>query len=295
MSADALTHRLLELMRDEDLGDPPRDATAAVLADDGDRRGVFAVRAREALVVAGLPLLRPMLATFGCSAEVEPGVADGQRVEAGTELARITGPLREVVSVERSVLNLLGRLCGVATNTRRYAEKIPRGAPASVYDTRKTTPGLRVLEKYAVRCGGGCCHRFGLHDAVMIKDNHAMFANGPAAFAAFVRSCAERARSLVPAPVFVQVEVDRPEQFEAVLGLGPGGVDAVLLDNMAPSVMASCVAGRDRRAPHLYLEASGGITLESIADAARSGVDRISVGAITRDAATVDIGLDAMA
>lgn len=197
---------------------------------------------------------------------------------------------------ERTLLNLLSRLSGIATLTRTYdrAMRSKGEVRASLFDTRKTTPGLRVLEKYAVRCGGGRCHRIGLYDAVLIKDNHI---EGVALdkLTAWVESAATRAARLRPAARFFEVEVDSLAQLEQVLFARLGkhpAVDIVLLDNMTPETLKMAVRWRDALSPEVQLESSGGINLHTIAGVARAGVDRISVGALTHSAPIVDLGLD---
>ena len=290
-----LPRRLFELMRDEDLGPTGIDATAAAI--DGGPSGSeieAAVRAREACTAAGLAFAADLASVFGDAgdagaAQFEATVEDGARIDAGMMAGVLRGPLGAVVRTERALLNLLGRLSGVATRAAAFAAEIPTGSACRVFDTRKTTPGLRALEKHAVRCGGACCHRMGLHDAVLIKDNH-ISAIPDGELAGFVRAAAERGRAAGAS--FVEVEVDRLAQLERLAALEAGVIDVVLLDNMGDSDLRTAAALRDGRQPGLLLEASGGVTLDRIASIARTGVDRISVGSITRDAATVDFGLD---
>ena len=284
-----LVRRLLELARDEDLG--RGDATATVALAPGESASA-AVVAREPATVAGLALLPALLSVFASGVTIELAVRDGDRVARGDTLATIAGPARSVVGLERTLLNLLGRLCGVATLTARYVEAIPPGSRARVCDTRKTTPGLRLPEKYAVRCGGGHLHRLGLDDAVLIKDNH-LAGLSPEQIASLARSASERARLLVGDRLrFVMVEVDTLDQLRALLGLEAGTVDIVLLDNMSPALIKEAVAMRDASGCGLELEASGGVRLDTIAAIASAGVDRISVGALTHQAASIDLGLD---
>jgi nicotinate-nucleotide pyrophosphorylase (carboxylating) len=290
LASGGLVRRLLELARDEDLGREPGwgDITSLVCID-ADSRSRAGFVARGAGVAAGMAALPEVLQVFGGSAEVEVHVADGQPFSAGSRLATIRGATRDLLAIERTALNLLSRLCGIATTTGQY--RAAAGAGARLYDTRKTMPGLRVLEKYAVRCGGGYCHRIGLHDAVLIKDNHIAGVE-VARLAEVVGSAARQARAARPDLLFVEVEVDSLDQFEALLPLPVGLIDIVLLDNMPPERLRRAVAMRDQAAPALQLEASGGVRLETIRQIAESGVDRISVGALTHSAVTVDIGLD---
>jgi nicotinate-nucleotide pyrophosphorylase (carboxylating) len=198
-------------------------------------------------------------------------------------LATVTGPLRAILAAERTALNFLQRLSGVATLTHKFVAAI-EGFRTQVLDTRKTTPGWRRLEKYAVRAGGGTNHRFGLHDAILIKDNHLAGLGGD------VRRAVEAARAATGnGRVPVEVEVDTLEQLESALS---ARADIVLLDNMTLDQLRSAVEHRDSIAPEVKLEASGGVTLTTVRDIAATGVDRISVGAITHSAPALDIGLD---
>jgi len=295
----SLTRRILTLALDEDIG--AGDATASALPAP-DRPVIATLRAREAMVVAGLRALPVLIEVFHEAARpdlqairFEASMDDGSQARAGQPLGTIAGPLEGVLTIERTMLNLLGRLSGVATTTARFVERAREGGKSGVYDTRKTTPGLRRLEKYAVRCGGGLCHRLDLADALLIKDNH-LAGVGDAALAGVATRMASEARRRAVAcgaPLrFVMVEVDRLEQLEALLTLPNGVVDLALLDNMTPEALAEAVRRRDKAGASIELEASGGITLATIAQVASSGVDRISVGSLTRAAVVVDIGLD---
>ncbi|MCA8933010.1 MAG: carboxylating nicotinate-nucleotide diphosphorylase [Rhodospirillaceae bacterium] len=207
-------------------------------------------------------------------------VVDGDRVEAGDVLATIGGQARALLTAERTALNLLGRMCGIATVTGAAAEAARLSSPhARVCCTRKTTPGLRVLEKYAVRCGGGVNHRFGLDDGVLIKDNHIALAGG-------IEAAITRAKAAVGHMVKIEVEVDTLDQLREVLDLG---ADAVLLDNMDLTTLTQAVALVDGR---LVTEASGGITPDRVADVAGTGVDLLSLGWLTHSAKTLDVALD---
>lgn len=285
LSEGGLVDRLLLLAREEDLGRPAMDLTTGALGLKGEATGRFV--AREAMVVSGLACMPALLEVFAPACAWSPAASDGQRVESGQPLGEVAGPAPELLALERTALNLLSRLSGVATNTARYVEAV-EGTGAAVLDTRKTTPGLRALEKYAVRCGGGLCHRVGLHDAVLIKDNH-LAGMSPEVIRRRIAAAAAKARSAAD-PRFVEVEVDSLEQLESVLGAE--GVDIVLLDNMAPEALRRAVALRDDRSPGTLLEASGGVRLETIRAIAETGVERISCGALTHQARGVDIGLD---
>lgn len=301
LSQQGLVSRLLELARDEDLGSPARDlAGEAALGTHQLTRSV--VRAREPAVVCGLACVPQLLDVFGVSAEVTLLASDGAVVGAGDAVCEISGSARGIVMLERTLLNLLGRLSGIATLTRRYAEAIA-GTAAKLYDTRKTTPGLRVLEKYAVRCGGGYCHRLGLYDALMLKDNHLTDAagerlDGPAFVTQVNTALASAARAGVQPPMVI-VEVDTLEQFCSLTDAIASHallhrVDVVLLDNFPLDALAAAAQRRGEACPRLLLEASGGVRLDMIAAIAASGVDRISTGAVTHQATGIDFGLDAV-
>lgn len=305
LRATGLPQRLFALARDEDLGPGLLDVTAHVCQSDGGDATFHArVIARSTGVAAGLAFVPDLLEAFASAAPAllaTPLANDGERLLPGQPLLHLRGPAASVVVVERTLLNLLARLSGVATLTDAFAAAARFGAAAAslppplVLDTRKTTPGLRTLEKYAVACGGGTPHRMGLHDAVLIKDNHlaaAGVAADPARLQHWLAHAAARARALRPAPAFIEVEVDTLEQFEALLTLPAGTVDIALLDNMPPRTMLEAARRRNTRAPALRLEASGGVSLATIADIAATGVDRISVGRLTHHAVSLDLGLD---
>ncbi len=288
LAATGLVERLILLARDEDLG-PVGDVTSGACIDAG-LAGEGRVVMRNGGVVAGLAALEALRSSFAPGCRAEALAQDGARVPAGTTVAVLRGPVRELLALERSLLNLLGRLSGIATLTARYVAALPAGSRAGLYDTRKTTPGLRVLEKYAVRCGGGKCHRLGLHDAVLIKDNHlAGVAAGE--LAGFVSEASRKARA-TGGVAFVEVEVDTLEQFAVLAKLPRGVVDIVLLDNMGEAQLREAAWVRDGSCPWLELEASGGVTLDTLPGIAATGVDRISVGALTHQAVSVDVALD---
>lgn len=254
------------------------------------------VVARKPGSIAGLAAAKVTLDEYDPSIEWRPAVEDGHAVVAGAVVAEISGKARSLLAVERPLLNLLGHLSGIATLTRRFVDAVA-GTKARIYDTRKTTPGWRRLEKYAVRCGGGHNHRLGLFDGILIKDNHLALgatAEGvryspPEALSKVRRFLEQLDESDPYRQLLVEVEVDSLEQLREVL---PSGPDLVLLDNMPPETLRRAVELRDRLAPAVELEASGGINLESVTAVARSGVDRISVGALTHSAEWLDVGLD---
>jgi nicotinate-nucleotide pyrophosphorylase (carboxylating) len=267
-----------ELLRRELRDDLGRagDITTDAIAAPGDRAAAE-IMARRAGRVCGVGIALDAFRLLG-DVEAEIVRSDGGDVEPGEVLARVGGSARTMLSAERTALNLLGHLSGVATATRDLAKAIAEH-PARIVDTRKTTPGLRALEKYAVRVGGGSNHRFGLDDAVLIKDNHLLLAGG-------VREAVERARARLGHLVKLEIEVDTLEQLTEALELG---VDAVLLDNMSIADLTEAVAMARGRAT---TEASGGIDAATIAAVAATGVDRISLGWITHSAPALDVGLD---
>jgi nicotinate-nucleotide pyrophosphorylase (carboxylating) len=287
--------QLIRLAVREDL-DRVYDWTTVALVGEAVE-GHATVAARGAGVVAGLPAAKLVLEEYDPRIAWSPLAADGQPVVAGQPLATLSGPARSLLAAERPLLNLLGHLCGIATLTAQYVAAIA-GTRARIYDTRKTLPGWRRLEKYAVRMGGGTNHRLGLFDAVLIKDNHLALGAGEQAHARYTPAEAvRRARKFLSqlepgelrADMLVEVEVDSLAQLAEVL---PERPDIVLLDNMPPDVLRQAVAMRDHGFSPVELEASGGINLATVRSVAESGVERISVGALTHSAAWLDVGLD---
>jgi nicotinate-nucleotide pyrophosphorylase (carboxylating) len=264
----------------EDLG--RGDLTTAATVDAGVE-GSAVLATREACVVAGLPLVEVVLGELHARERlrVRRVVDEGDRVAGGTVLAEITGELAPLLTGERVLLNLVQALCGVATVTRRYVDAVA-GTGALILDTRKTTPGLRLLQKYAVRMGGGRNHRFGLDDGVLIKDNHV-------AACGSLREAVERARAAAPMGLRIEVECERLEQVGDALA---GGADIILLDNMRPDQVR---AARQLVGERALLEVSGGVTLETVRAYAESGADFISVGRLTHSAPAIDLGLDVRA
>jgi nicotinate-nucleotide pyrophosphorylase (carboxylating) len=273
----AEVERIVRNALDEDLGPDRRDVTsvATIPADQVDTADLVA---RADGVVAGLAVASAVFDVAGSGAvRVSTAVADGDRVRRGDVLATVTGPTRALLTAERTALNLLCRMSGVATHTRAWVEVLA-GSKATVLDTRKTTPGLRALEKYAVRAGGGDNKRMGLYDVAMIKDNHKRAAGG-------VGAAYRRVRAAFP-EVPIQVEVTTvAEALEAV----DAGADFLLCDNMTPALLAEVVAAVGGRAE---LEATGGLTLATAAEYAATGVDYLSVGALTHSSPILDIAMD---
>jgi nicotinate-nucleotide pyrophosphorylase (carboxylating) len=262
-----------------------------------DARGRAAVVARRPGVICGLNAAAIVLAEMDAQTVWQPAVEDGAIVAAGAQLATIAGPARTLLTAERTLLNFVGHLSGVSTLTKQYVDTVV-GTRARIYDTRKTTPGWRRLEKYAVRSGGGHNHRTGLFDAILIKDNHLAWGAGADRQSRFtpaeaVRRARDFLAQLIPgdprAEMLVEVEVDTLDQLDEVLPAGPG---IVLLDNMPVENLAAAVRRRDQVDPRVELEASGGVNLSTVRGIAETGVDRISVGALTHSAEWFDVGLD---
>lgn len=286
---------LLRLAIREDLG-PLGDSTSKALIPKA-ASGTAAVVARRAGIVAGIPAAEVATQLIDPSIGWAEERTDGDTVKPGDRIARIEGSARSILAAERLMLNVLGHLSGVASLTQKYAEAVS-GTRARIYDTRKTTPGWRRLEKYAVRLGGGHNHRTGLFDAILIKDNHLAFGRvgsasvqfSPAEAVAQARQWIKRrVPQLVRSRMIVEIEVDSLAQLAEVLAADP---DIVLLDNMTPAQLRKAVVLRDGSNPAVELEASGGVTLENVREIADSGVDRISVGALTHSAMSLDLGLD---
>lgn len=283
------TAELVRLAKAEDLG--PQDATGELLT--GEIIAQYQLVGREHGVLCGCPLVPTVLAAYDDRLAVEwsEAVVDGYRIESRAKpLAVIRGPLRSVLAVERTLLNFLQHLSGVASLTRRFVDAI-EGTNARVYDTRKTIPGFRALDKYAVRCGGACNHRMGLFDAILIKENH-LAGVEPGRLAGVVFEMLNRASALDPAPLFVEVEAHGYDQFEALLTVV--GIDVIMLDNFSLTDIERAVRRRDELGLRgkIALEASGGVTLEQVRALADTGVERIAVGALTHSAPALDLALE---
>ncbi len=265
---------VIERLLTEDVG--PGDLTTRLTVPNEVRaRGEIAGRSEG--VMAGLPVISEVFRAIDASLTVEPRVGEGERISAGQTLGTVCGSAAAILTGERVALNLLQRMCGIATMTRRFVDMVA-GTHATIVDTRKTAPGLRLFDKYAVRCGGGRNHRFGLFDGILIKDNHIQAAGGVGAALDAVR---ER-----PHPLRIEIEIDGLHQIPEALA---GGAELILLDNMPPEELTRAVEAIGGRA---LTEASGGITLASVRAVAETGVDYISVGALTHSVPALDIGLE---
>jgi len=277
----------VEAALSEDLG-LGGDVTSEALIPEGlEARGEFVYR--EPAVVAGVDVVEEVCSQVSAALFLEVSKRDGDLVRAGETALEVEGPARAILAAERTALNFLSRLSGIATLTRRYVDEV-EGTPAEVLDTRKTTPGLRLLEKYAVRCGGGTNHRMGLFDQVLVKDNHlALMRRGGESDD--LEAALARAREAAPQGAPVEVEARTLSEVEEALS---AGADVIMLDNMDAVTMREAVARVHARGGEgrPLLEASGGITLENVREVAGAGVDRISVGALTHSARAIDISLE---
>jgi nicotinate-nucleotide pyrophosphorylase (carboxylating) len=287
--------QLVRLAVREDLGRQYDWTTVALVGSE--QQGRAAVVAREAGVMAGLRALPVVLDEMHADIQCQLLASDGQPVSSAAVVAELAGSARDLLVCERPLLNVLGRLSGIATLTREYVRRI-EGTGARVYDTRKTTPGWRRLEKYAVRCGGGFNHRTGLFDAILIKDNHLALAASECRSAADAvravreflgRMSAEEFPGVGASGLIIEVEIDRTDILKEVFAAGP---DIVLLDNIAAAELRAAVATRNSVACDVGLEASGGISLDTVREIALTGVERISVGALTHSAKSLDVAMD---
>ncbi len=277
--------QLIRLALQEDLAEKG-DLTSDALIDE-KATGEVQIVSRQAGILAGTKVAELVFAELDPAVAWRPLCDDGARVEAGTVVANVSGPIRSLLTGERTALNFLTHLSGVAGLTRQFADAVS-GTQAQILDTRKTLPGWRLLQKAAVRAGGGMNHRIGLYDGVLIKDNHL------AAWAAendshTIAAAIEQARCSVGDSIPIEVEVDTLTQLEAALS---GRPDIILLDNMDCVTLREAVAIRDATATEVLLEASGGVTLENVAEIARTGVDRVSIGALTHSVVAHDLAFD---
>lgn len=279
LDPDALAALIRHAIAEDLIGGIDVTSTATIPAD---QRSIATFGAREAGVVAGLPVVAAVVETVcgDAASDLDYLVVDGSRVESGTKVASVTAPTRLMLMAERTALNLLCHLSGVASLTRKWADAL-EGTSATVRDTRKTTPGLRALEKYAVRCGGGVNHRMGLSDMALVKDNHVAAAGGIAEAYARVKA--------VEASIPVEIEVDSIDGMRIAI---EAGADDVLIDNFTPEQMRDAVELRNQLNPSVRLEASGGLTVATARTVAETGVDLIAVGELTHSARVLDLGLD---
>lgn len=283
--------QLVRLAVREDLDRQNDWTTVALVAPETQGRAALVARAPG--VVAGMRAAPILIDEMQADIEWQPRSADGDEIAAGRCIAELAGRARDLLTCERPLLNLLGRLAGIATLTRHFVRRV-EGTKTRIYDTRKTTPGWRRLEKYAVRCGGGHNQRIGLFDAILIKDNHlALAAEKHLSPADAVRAARDFLAHLdsqyVSKEMLVEIEVENMEHLDAVLCAGP---DIVLLDNMSLDQLRAAAGRRNLLAPNVELEASGGIVIENVREVALTGVERISVGGLTHSARWLDIGLD---
>jgi nicotinate-nucleotide pyrophosphorylase (carboxylating) len=269
------TDRLIDLWLTEDIG--CCDLTAQLMIDE-DAVGTFHMNAREPMVIAGIQVAARIFSRYDPRLQVTCLVKDGEKAEKGKRILTVSGPARSILTAERPALNIVQLLCGIATETARYKQAL-EGTSTRLIDTRKTTPGLRMLEKHAVTCGGGLNHRLGLDNGVMLKDNHI-------AIAGSIVQAVERARKNLPVLTKIEVECDRLDQVSEAI---EAKVDVIMLDNMSIADMTAAVKLIGGRAK---VEASGGIRIDTIRDIALTGVDYISTSKITQAAPIVDIGLD---
>jgi len=268
----------IRLWLEEDIGNGDITSLTTIPSEQHSKA---IIHVKEAGIIAGLPVAETVFAVIDPSLRFTAKVTEGSFVEKGTILAEVTGNTRNILLGERLALNLMQRLSGIATRTHQYVEAL-QGTKVRLVDTRKTTPGHRLLEKYAVRVGGGHNHRFGLYDAVMIKDNHIKAAGG-------VAIAIDAARKSIPHTMKIEVEVENFLQLQEALNSGP---DIIMLDNMLPVDMRKAVDIIKNKSPHILVEASGTVTLETIQGIAASGVDVISVGRLTYSVQALDISLD---
>lgn len=297
---DAHLLSLIQLAVDEDLGTYASggggDKTVQ-LAIPHDLAGTATLVARKPGVLAGVFLLRPLLDAYPRGAQVSIGhpLADGTRLTPGQPVATLSGPVQTLLSAERVLLNFLGHLSGIATLTRTYADTIAHAVPdaqrrPALCDTRKTTPGFRILDKFAVACGGGTNHRLGLYDGIMLKDNHLAALKEKLGAQLSLAELAAHLRKSIDPGIQLWLEVDTLQQLkEALPG---GGADIILLDNFTPPQLRDAVQLRNQQGVATLLEASGGITLATLPEIAQTGIDRLSVGALTHSAPVLDLALD---
>jgi len=280
--------RLIAMALEEDLGAVGDRTSLSIIPADAQGQAAFVARADG--VLAGSPAAIMVLQAIEPLLHLEASVQDGDTLKNGDRIATVSGPMRGILTAERTALNFLQHLSGVASMTRRFVDAVA-GLPALILDTRKTLPGWRLLDKYAVRCGGGHNHRLGLHDGILIKDNH-LAGLQISDVSLQIEEAVRRARSYLHKnglSLPVEIEVDTLEQFDVALAYKP---DMILLDNMPPALLRKAAERRNASAASVLLEASGGVTLETVRAIAETGVDRVSIGALTHSAPALDIALD---
>jgi nicotinate-nucleotide pyrophosphorylase (carboxylating) len=287
LTRDGSLSRLLAACREEDLGLAGDVTTQSIVPPEAQAKAQLI--ARQDGVISGLITVVHVLSAFGAEAQWSPAKGDGEHCKASDVLGAFKGSLAGLLGAERTMLNLIARMCGTATLTHRFVEAV-EGTHAQICDTRKTSPGMRTMQKYAVRCGGGHMHRIGLYDALLYKDNH-LAKVSPADLAPRLEQAIRKALSSGETR-FVEVEADSLEQLRSILALPEGLIHFALLDNMPLEELREAVAIRNETAPAIKLEASGGVTLETVRAIADTGVDRISVGALTHAAAALDLALE---
>ncbi len=268
----------IKLWLQEDVGSG--DVTTAVTVPQGHQSRAV-IHAKQAGVLAGLPVAEHVFRTVDPELHFQAIATEGQTVQKGDIIAEVEGSTHSLLTGERLALNLLQRMSGIATRTAEYVSRI-EDLPVRLVDTRKTTPGHRMLEKYAVRVGGGANHRFGLYDAVMIKDNHIKAAGG-------IAEAVQAARAVIPHTMTIEVETESLQQVDEALD---SGADIIMLDNMEPSMMREAVTRIRQTRPHVRIEASGNVSLDTIRELAETGIDIISVGRLTYSFENLDISLD---
>lgn len=273
---------LISLALNEDLGAAGDVTSRAFIPTESVSRARIVSRCD--CIASGIAIASEVFRRVDETLTITAHAAEGERLSPGSVLLEISGPTRSILSGERTALNFLGRLCGIATLSRRYADAV-KGTGVTLLDTRKTTPGWRLLEKQAVKAGGCTNHRMGLHDAVLVKDNHLAALGDLSRLPPAIKGL-RAAHPGLP----IEIEADRLDQVKTLLGMQ--GIDVILLDNMSPAQMSEAVALRNKFAPAVLLEASGGVTLASIPGIAATGVDRISVGALTHSATNADLSLE---
>ncbi|WP_417849494.1 carboxylating nicotinate-nucleotide diphosphorylase [Thalassoglobus sp.] len=276
--------KLIQVAFAEDLADSEDITTNSLVPVTAT--GSINVVSRESGVLSGCVVAKEVFEIFDSQIQFESLLHDGAKLEPGSVIAKISGSMRSILTAERTALNFLTMLSGTASLTRKFVDAVA-GTEAKILDTRKTLPGIRELQKFAVRCGGGTNHRMGLFDAVLIKDNHLAWWSGDGDNT--LANAVASSRKMVASEVIVEIEVDSLDQFRDAV---QGDPDIVLLDNMTLEQLREAVRFRNQNKPAIQLEASGGVTLNTVADIAATGVDRISVGALTHSAVALDIGFD---